>query len=143
MRISVPTEVKNNENRVAVTPAGVTELVRAGHTVTVQKNAGVGSAITDEQFIEAGAQIADTAKETWEAGEMVLKVKEPIASEYGFLREDLTLFTYLHLAADEALTKALLESGTTAIAYETVQLGNRLLPLLAPSLKSLGALPRW
>lgn len=140
MRISVPTEVKNNENRVAVTPAGVTELVRAGHTVTVQKGAGVGSAITDEQFVEAGAQIADTAKETWEAGEMVLKVKEPIASEYGFLREDLTLFTYLHLAADEALTKSLLESGTTAIAYETVQLENRGLPLLAPMSEIAGRL---
>ncbi|MGO2186544.1 MAG: alanine dehydrogenase, partial [Brevibacterium aurantiacum] len=119
MRISVPTEVKNNEFRVAITAAGVHELVAHGHDVTVQAGAGEGSFITDDEYTEAGATIAPDAKTTWAAGDMVLKVKEPIAEEYGFLRKDLILFTYLHLAADEALTQALMNAGTTAIAYET------------------------
>lgn len=140
MRIAIPTEVKNNENRVAVTPAGVNELVRAGHTVTVQKGAGLGSAITDEQYAATGATLVEGAEAAWAAGDLVLKVKEPIESEYGYLRKDLTLFTYLHLAADEPLTRALLDAGTTAIAYETVQLPDRSLPLLAPMSEVAGRL---
>ncbi|MFC9444376.1 alanine dehydrogenase [Brevibacterium sp. NPDC056947] len=140
MRISVPTEVKNNEFRVAITAAGVHELVSRGHQVTVQAGAGEGSFITDDEYIAAGAKIAPDAAATWAAGDMVLKVKEPIASEYGFLRQDLILFTYLHLAADEALTKALMEAGTTAIAYETVQPDGGGLPLLAPMSEIAGRL---
>ncbi|MDN4490883.1 alanine dehydrogenase [Demequina sp. SYSU T00068] len=130
MRIGVPQEIKNNENRVAITPAGVRELVAAGHEVLVQAGAGLGSAFTDAEYVAAGASMV-SVDEAWGA-EMVLKVKEPIAAEYGYLREDLLLFTYLHLAADEALTRALVEAGTTAIAYETVELADGSLPLLAP-----------
>ncbi len=130
MRIGVPAEVKNNEKRVGATPAGVHELVRHGHEVVVQAGAGVGSAFPDDEYVAAGAMLG-AVEDAW-AAEMVIKVKEPIASEYHFLREDLLLFTYLHLAADEPLTRALIESGTTAIAYETVQLPDRSLPLLAP-----------
>ncbi|MDN4477825.1 alanine dehydrogenase [Demequina sp. SYSU T00039] len=130
MRIGVPQEIKNNENRVAITPAGVRELVAAGHEVLVQSGAGLGSAFTDAEYVAAGASMV-SVDEAWGA-EMVLKVKEPIAAEYGYLREDLLLFTYLHLAADEALTRALVEAGTTAIAYETVELADGSLPLLAP-----------
>ncbi|WP_292727865.1 alanine dehydrogenase [Microbacterium sp. UBA837] len=140
MRIGVPTEIKNNENRVAMTPAAVDALVRRGHTVTVQRGAGLGSAFTDDAYRAAGAQIADTAEETWGGAEMVVKVKEPIAPEYGLLREDLTLFTYLHLAADRPLTDALMSAGTTAIAYETVQTVDRALPLLAPMSEVAGRL---
>ncbi|MEY9257942.1 alanine dehydrogenase [Brevibacterium epidermidis] len=140
MRISVPTEVKNNEFRVAITAAGVHELVAHGHEVTVQAGAGEGSFITDAEYEEAGAKIASDAASTWAAGDLVLKVKEPIAQEYGFLRKDLVLFTYLHLAADEALTKALMEAGTTAIAYETVQPDGGGLPLLAPMSEIAGRL---
>lgn len=140
MRISVPTEVKNNEFRVAITAAGVHELVAHGHEVTVQSGAGEGSFISDEEYAAAGAAIAADAAATWAAGDMVLKVKEPIAEEYGFLRRDLLLFTYLHLAADEALTKALMEAGTTAIAYETVQPDAGGLPLLAPMSEIAGRL---
>jgi alanine dehydrogenase len=130
MRIGVPAEIKNHEYRVAVTPAGVRELVQHGHTVTVQSGAGAGSAIPDADFVAAGAIMGDVDA-AW-ANELVLKVKEPVAAEYGYLRPDLLLFTYLHLAADEALVDALLTAGTTAIAYETVQLPDRSLPLLAP-----------
>ena len=130
MRIGVPAEIKNHEYRVAVTPAGVRELVQHGHTVTVQSGAGAGSAIPDADFVAAGAIMGDVDA-AW-ANELVLKVKEPVAAEYGYLRSDLLLFTYLHLAADEALVDALLAAGTTAIAYETVQLPDRSLPLLAP-----------
>ena len=140
MRISVPTEVKNNEFRVAITAAGVHELVAQGHNVTVQAGAGEGSFITDDEYIEAGAVIAPDAQSTWAAGDMVLKVKEPVAQEYGFLRKDLILFTYLHLAADEALTQALMNAGTTAIAYETVQPDGGGLPLLAPMSEIAGRL---
>jgi len=132
MRIAVPTEVKNHEYRVAVTPAGVHELARAGHTVHVQAGAGLGSAITDDDYVAAGAVIEPDAAATWAAGELVLKVKEPIAQEYGFLREDQTLFTYLHLAADRTLTEELVAHKVTSIAYETVQKANGSLPLLAP-----------
>ena len=130
MRIGIPAEVKNNETRVAATPAGVHALVTAGHQVTVQTGAGIGSSFTDEEYATAGATLG-TVDDAW-AAEMVMKVKEPIASEYGRLRADLTLFTYLHLAANEPLTAALVNAGTTSIAYETVQLADRSLPLLAP-----------
>jgi alanine dehydrogenase len=140
MHISVPAEVKNNEFRVAITPAGVHELVVAGHEVFVQTGAGNGSSITDAEYEAAGAKILPDAATTWEAGDMVMKVKEPIASEYGFLREGLVLFTYLHLAADLELTKQLVEKKVTAIAYETVQLPSRQLPLLAPMSEVAGRL---
>ncbi|OJX65632.1 MAG: alanine dehydrogenase [Micrococcales bacterium 73-13] len=130
MHVGVPAEVKNHEYRVAITPAGVTELVRAGHRVTVQAGAGLGSAIADADYLAAGAALGGV-EEAWDA-ELVLKVKEPIAAEYGRLRADLTLFTYLHLAANEPLVDALLAAGTTSIAYETVQLPDGSLPLLAP-----------
>lgn len=140
MKIAVPTEVKNNENRVAITPAGVNELTKAGHEVLVQAGAGLGSTFTDEEYTAAGATIVPDAASAWNAADLVLKVKEPIASEYGYLREDLVLFTYLHLAADEALTNALREAKTTSIAYETVQLPDGSLPLLAPMSEVAGRL---
>src|SRR5690349_17610453 len=140
MRIGIPTEVKDNEYRVAITPAGVHEFTGRGHEVFVQAGAGAGSSITDADYASAGAKVLDTAEEVWGQAELLLKVKEPIASEYKFLRRDLVLFTYLHLAADRALTLALAESGTTAIAYETVQLPDRSLPLLAPMSEVAGRL---
>jgi len=140
MRIGVPTEVKQQEYRVAITPAGVQELVRHGHTVCVQAGAGAGSAFRDEEFAAAGAQILADAQEVWDSAELVVKVKEPVASEYGRLREDLVLFTYLHLAASRECTEALARSGTTAIAYETVELPDRTLPLLAPMSEVAGRL---
>jgi alanine dehydrogenase len=130
MIIGVPAEIKNNENRVAITPSGVMTLTAAGHTVLVENNAGVGSGFTNEDYAAAGAQILDDVKDVW-AAEMVMKVKEPLESEYKYFRSDLILFTYLHLAAEPALAKALTESGVTAIAYETVEF-NRTLPLLTP-----------
>ncbi|SDS37731.1 alanine dehydrogenase [Microterricola viridarii] len=140
MRISVPREVKNNEFRVAITPSCVHDLVSNGHEVFVQASAGVGSGISDADYAAAGARILADAAETWATGELVLKVKEPAGSEYGFFRPGLVLFTYLHLAAEAALTRALLEHGVTAIAYETVQLANRSLPLLAPMSEVAGRL---
>ncbi|MCX4509929.1 MULTISPECIES: alanine dehydrogenase [Streptomyces] len=140
MKVGIPREVKNNEFRVAITPAGVHELVRHGHQVFIEANAGVGSSITDEEFVGAGAQILPTADEVWATADLLLKVKEPIAEEYHRLRKDQTLFTYLHLAASRECTDALLESGTTAIAYETVELPNRALPLLAPMSEVAGRL---
>lgn len=140
MRVGIPTEIKNNENRVAITEAGVFELARRGHEVLVQAGAGLGSAITDEAYIAAGAKIVDSADQVWADSDMILKVKEPIASEYSKLRKGQILFTYLHLAADQTLTEAVLASGTTAIAYETVQLANRGLPLLAPMSEVAGRL---
>jgi alanine dehydrogenase len=132
MRVGVPTEVKNNEYRVAITPAGVNELLRNGHEVVIQQDAGAGSAIPDEYFVAAGARILPTADDVWASADLILKVKEPVAEEYHRMRKDQVLFTYLHLAASRACTDALLESGTTAIAYETVQLPDGSLPLLAP-----------
>ncbi|MGW7352053.1 alanine dehydrogenase [Streptomyces sp. NPDC054784] len=132
MKVGIPSEVKNNEFRVALTPAGVHELVRNGHEVHVQRGAGVGSSIPDEEFTGAGALLHDTADEVWATADLLLKVKEPIAEEYHRLRKDQTLFTYLHLAASRECTDALLSSGTTAIAYETVETASRALPLLAP-----------
>ena len=140
MHIGVPKEIKNNERRVAMTPAAVDALVRRGHDVVVQSGAGEGSAFSDDAYKLAGARVVDSAAEAWATAELVVKVKEPIAAEYGFLREDLTLFTYLHLAADRPLTDALLESGTTAIAYETVQTPDGALPLLAPMSEVAGRL---
>ena len=140
MRVGIPTEIKNNENRVAITEAGVFELTRRGHEVLVQSGAGLGSAITDEEYAAAGARIVDGADGVWAEADMILKVKEPIPSEYAKLRKGQVLFTYLHLAADKQLTEAVLESGTTAIAYETVQLPNRALPLLAPMSEVAGRL---
>ncbi|MGO4888539.1 alanine dehydrogenase [Anaerobacillus sp. MEB173] len=130
MLIGVPKEIKNNENRVALTPAGVDALVKAGHKVIIETEAGLGSGFTNEDYVQAGAAIVDTAAEAWSA-EMVMKVKEPLASEYNYFREGLILFTYLHLAAEPELAKALTEKGVTAIAYETVEV-NRTLPLLTP-----------
>lgn len=140
MKVAVPTEIKNNEFRVAITPAGVHELVGNGHEVLIQSGAGVGSSITDEAYKAAGAKIVATAEEVWAAADVLLKVKEPIASEYKYFREELVLFTYLHLAAEPELTKALVDSKVTAIAYETVQLPTRQLPLLAPMSEVAGRL---
>jgi alanine dehydrogenase len=140
MKVAVPSEVKNNEFRVAITPAGVAELTRHGHEVFVQAGAGEGSLITDAEYVAQGATIVPRAEDTWAVGEMVMKVKEPIASEYAFLRDDLLLFTYLHLAADKPQTEALLKAGTTGIAYETVQLPSGMLPLLYPMSEVAGCL---
>jgi alanine dehydrogenase len=140
MKVAIPKEVKNNEFRVAITPAGVHDLVAHGHTVTVQTGAGTGSSIPDEEYVAAGATISPDAASTWAAAELLLKVKEPIEQEFGFLRHDLVLFTYLHLAAEPDLTQALLQAGVTAIAYETVQLITRALPLLAPMSEVAGRL---
>lgn len=140
MRIGVPQEVKNHEYRVAITPVGVHELVAHGHEVVVQAGAGVGSSITDDEYEAAGARVLDRAEDVWGDAEMVLKVKEPVASEYPLLRDDLTLFTYLHLAADRPLTEALVDAGTTGIAYETVQLPGGSLPLLYPMSEVAGCL---
>ncbi|PGM89536.1 alanine dehydrogenase [Bacillus cereus] len=131
MRIGIPTEIKNNENRVAMTPAGAVHLVQNGHEVFVQKGSGIGSGFTDEEYVQAGAKLVETAEEAWNQ-DMVMKVKEPVASEYGYFREGLILFTYLHLAPEPELTKALIDNKVVSIAYETVQLDNRSLPLLAP-----------
>ena len=131
MIIGVPTEIKNMEQRVGLTPAGAAELTRHGHTVWVENNAGVGSGFTNEEYAAAGAEIVDSAEKIWSA-EMVYKVKEPLASEYGFFRDDLLLFTYLHLAAEAELTQALVDSKCVSIAYETVQPDNGKLPLLQP-----------
>lgn len=138
--VGIPREVKNNEFRVAITPAGVHELVRHGHQVVIERDAGAGSSITDAEFIAAGARILPTADEVWATADLVLKVKEPIAEEYHRLRKDQTLFTYLHLAASRECTDALLKSRTTAIAYETVETANRKLPLLAPMSEVAGRL---
>jgi alanine dehydrogenase len=140
MRIGVPREVKNHEYRVALTPAGANELTRHGHHVVVERGAGLGSSITDADFEAAGARILPTADEVWSSADLLLKVKEPIESEYHRLRRDQVLFTYLHLAASLPCTQALLDSGTTSIAYETVRLADGSLPLLAPMSEVAGRL---
>jgi alanine dehydrogenase len=132
MKVGVPAEVKNHEYRVAITPSGVHELTRAGHQVFLQHDAGVGSSIPDTDFVAAGARILPAADDVWQTGDLILKVKEPIEQEWHRMREDQVLFTYLHLAASREVTDALLKSRTTAIAYETVQLPDGSLPLLAP-----------
>ena len=138
MQIGLPREIKVKENRVALTPGGVGTLVRRGHSVLVEHGAGVGSGIADSEYIDAGATLG-SAEDAW-AARMVVKVKEPVASEYRFLRDDLLLFTYLHLAADRALTQALLGAGTTSVAYETVQEQDGSLPLLSPMSEVAGRL---
>jgi alanine dehydrogenase len=140
VKVAIPREVKNNEYRVAITPAGVHELVRNGHDVHVETNAGVGSSITDDEYVAAGAKILDNAADVWAIGDLILKVKEPVASEYELMREGQTLFTYLHLAANEPLTRELVKRKVTGIAYETVQLADRSLPLLAPMSEVAGRL---
>ncbi|TYD00436.1 alanine dehydrogenase [Arthrobacter echini] len=139
MIIGVPKEVKNNEFRVAITASGVHEFNAHGHTVLVERGAGVGSTISDAEYEAAGAELVGTAEEVWKRADMIMKVKEPLASEYHLFREGLILFTYLHLAAEPELTRALIDAGVTAIAYETVQDG-RVLPLLAPMSEVAGRL---
>ncbi|ARK32863.1 alanine dehydrogenase [Halalkalibacter krulwichiae] len=131
MIIGIPKEIKNNENRVAITPAGVVALTKSGHEIIIEQGAGVGSGFQDTDYIEAGATILAEAKDVWAKAEMIMKVKEPLSSEYEYFRRGLILFTYLHLAAEPELAKALVDSGVIAIAYETVEV-NRTLPLLTP-----------
>jgi len=140
VKVGIPSEVKNHEYRVAITPAGVFELVRNGHEVYIESGAGVGSSITNEEYVAAGATIVATADEVWATGDLILKVKEPVAQEYHRMRKDQTLFTYLHLAASRETTEALLNQGVTSIAYETVELPDRSLPLLAPMSEVAGRL---
>jgi alanine dehydrogenase len=140
VRVGIPREVKTHEYRVAATPAGVNELVQAGHRVFVERNAGIGSGIADHDYSAAGAQLLETADDVWAEAELVLKVKEPIPEEYLRIRSDHVLFTYLHLAASRECTDALLRANATAIAYETVQLLDGTLPLLAPMSEVAGRL---
>ncbi|HEY9410925.1 MAG TPA: alanine dehydrogenase [Jiangellaceae bacterium] len=132
MLVGIPTEVKNNEYRVAITPSGVHELTRQGHDVVIESGAGLGSSITDDEYVAAGARILGTADEVWGEAELICKVKEPVAGEYHRMRSGQVLFTYLHLAASRECTQALIDAGVTAIAYETVQAADGFLPLLAP-----------
>jgi alanine dehydrogenase len=140
VKVGIPREVKNHEYRVAITPAGVHELVSHGHEVFVEKDAGVGSSIPDADYQAAGAQTLATADDVWATGDLILKVKEPVEQEYGRMREGQTLFTYLHLAADKRLTEELVARKVTGIAYETVELPDRSLPLLAPMSEVAGRL---
>jgi alanine dehydrogenase len=132
MIIGIPKEIKDNEYRIAVTPGGVEALVQAGHSVYVQSKAGEGSGFTDQEYAKSGAKIAKTASDTWSPAEMIMKVKEPQEDEFEYMREGLLLFTYLHLAAEEHLTKEMLKRKVSGVAYETVELENRSLPLLTP-----------
>jgi alanine dehydrogenase len=132
MKIGLPKEIKDNEYRVGLTPAGVHALVNAGHTVFVQKTAGEGSGFTDEQYVKAGGQLLDTADEVWATGDMIVKVKEPVAPEYPRMSENQLLFTYLHLAPELELTKQMMERKVTGVAYETITDTNGRLPLLTP-----------
>ncbi|MHA6804558.1 alanine dehydrogenase [Salinifilum ghardaiensis] len=140
MKIGVPRELKNQEFRVAATPAGVHELTSRGHEVVVERAAGAGSSISDDNYAAAGAKVLDSAEDVWATAELVLKVKEPVAEEYGRMRRGQVLFTYLHLAAEQECTRALLDSGTTGVAYETVQLPDGSLPLLFPMSEVAGRL---
>jgi len=140
MLVGVVTEIKPGERRCALTPAGARELTGAGHRVLIQSGAGEGSGFPDHEYLETGAQVAPDAGAVWEHADLLLKVKEPIAREYGHLRAGQVLFTYLHLAADSALTDALIASGTTAVAYETVEDAGGRLPLLAPMSEIAGRL---
>lgn len=140
MKIGVPREIKNHEYRVAITPAGVMEMVRHGHEVFIEHDAGIGSSISNEEYVTAGAKMLTSADEVWQSGDMIMKVKEPIAVEYDRMREGQLLFTYLHLAADQKCTDALLENKVTGVAYETVELPDRSLPLLAPMSEVAGRL---
>ena len=140
MKIGIPREVKNHEYRVAITPSGVHELTGQGHEVFVETEAGIGSSIPDSAYVEAGATMLPSADDVWASGDLILKVKEPIESEYDRMRAGQTLFTYLHLAADKALTEELVQRKVTAVAYETVELPDRSLPLLAPMSEVAGRL---
>lgn len=140
MIIGVPKEIKNNENRVAITAAGVEAFIREGHKVVIEKKAGVGSGISDQEYIKAGAKILDTPKEVFNQAEMIMKVKEPLKAEYDYFKEGQILFTYLHLAAEEELTKELMEKNVVSIAYETIQLEDDSLPLLTPMSEVAGRL---
>jgi alanine dehydrogenase len=132
MRIGVPKEIKNNENRVAMTPSGVVAMIHAGHRVFLETNAGTGSGFTDEEYRQAGATILSSAEDVWNQSDMIVKVKEPLPEEYKYFRKGLILFTYLHLAPEPELTQALMEHHVIAIAYETIQLADGSLPLLSP-----------
>ena len=140
MKVGIPKEIKNHEYRVAITPAGVYELARNGHEVFIEADAGAGSSITDPEFVNAGATILATADDVWSVGDLILKVKEPIQDEYHRMRDGQTLFTYLHLAASRDCAEALLKAGVTGIAYETVELPDGSLPLLAPMSEVAGRL---
>ncbi|MGH8006887.1 MAG: alanine dehydrogenase, partial [Candidatus Binatia bacterium] len=140
MRIGIPKELKAEETRVAITPSGVAALVAHGHRVLIEQGAGVGSSIPDELYQTAGAQILPSAGAVWEQAQLVLKVKEPLPAEYSFLRPGLLVFTYLHLAAAEELTRTLLDKQVTALGYETIQLDDGSLPLLAPMSEVAGRL---
>ncbi|WP_054953704.1 alanine dehydrogenase [Flaviflexus massiliensis] len=140
MIVGIPVEIKDDEARVGLTPAGAGELVAAGHTVLVETGAGAGAQCFDEDYAAAGAQIIDTAEEVWNSAQLIIKVKEPIGAELDYLREDLTVFTYFHLAADEELSKRVVDSGVTAVAYETVRLPSGALPLLMPMSEIAGRL---
>jgi alanine dehydrogenase len=140
VKVGIPREVKNNEYRVAITPAGVHELVRHDHDVFIEHDAGVGSSINDDDYVAAGAKILPSADDVWAEAELILKVKEPIAPEYHRMREGQVLFTYLHLAADKRLTEELTRRKVTGIAYETVELPDHSLPLLAPMSEVAGRL---
>jgi len=140
MIIGVPKEIKNNENRVAITSAGVKGLTEAGHTVIIEKEAGIGSGISDEEYRKAGAELLDEAREVFARAEMIMKVKEPLPEEYDYFRERHILFTYLHLAAEERLTRVLMEKKVVSIAYETIQLADGSLPLLIPMSEVAGRL---
>ncbi|MCD6361204.1 MAG: alanine dehydrogenase, partial [Armatimonadetes bacterium] len=139
MIVAIPREIKNGEHRVAITPAGVDALHRSGHRVLIETGAGNDSGIPDEEYVEHGAEIVDAAT-AWGEAEMVVKVKEPLPEEYGYLREGLVLFTYLHLASSEQLTRALLDSGVVGVAYETVETDDGRLPLLEPMSEIAGRL---
>ena len=140
MKVGIPKEIKNHEYRVAITPAGVMELVRHGHEVVIEAGAGLGSSIPDADYVEAGATMLANADDVWASADMILKVKEPIADEYPRMRKGQIIFTYLHLAASKPCTDALIASGATAIAYETVELPDHSLPLLAPMSEVAGRL---
>ncbi|MCF8001601.1 MAG: alanine dehydrogenase [Halanaerobiales bacterium] len=140
MIIGVPKEIKTNENRVAITAAGVKAFVNEGHKVFIEKNAGKGSGISDDQYVSAGAEMLETPKAVFEASDMIMKVKEPLEKEYNYFKEDQILFTYLHLAAEEKLTEALMEKNVVSIAYETIQLEDGCLPLLTPMSEVAGRL---
>jgi alanine dehydrogenase len=140
MLIGIPREIKTNENRVSVTPACVADYVRHGHQVLMEKTAGSGSSISDAEYVQAGAQIAETAREVWSRAEMIVKVKEPIGPEFSLMREDQIIYTFLHLAADYELTRRLIENKVIGVAYETVQIADGSLPILKPMSEIAGKL---
>ena len=140
MLIGIPREIKANENRVSLTPAGVADYVRHGHQILMEKTAGSGSSLSDAEYVQAGAQIAETAREVWSRAELIVKVKEPIGPEFSLMREGQIIFTFLHLAADYALTKNLIAKKVIGVAYETVQLADGSLPILKPMSEIAGKL---